>query len=115
VAEVWESIPTPAVLPVTDCERMWMTADEAVKLLTDALAWPSGRYALKPRKALPMTAVCANKYPDRIQRDVPLRRGDRPVERLVAEYETVAQWQPGIVRIFHPADQPVNVPLEATT
>ncbi|HWT24540.1 MAG TPA: polysaccharide biosynthesis protein [Solirubrobacteraceae bacterium] len=104
VVEQWAQLPEHAPVPVTDCYRMWMTRREAARLLLAATAWPSGRYALDLPGPEPVFAMAARLHPGRPTVRVPLRRGDRRVERLVAESEIAEPWVPGVIRIEHPAD-----------
>jgi hypothetical protein len=90
---------------------MWINPTQAVQLLTGALRWPTGRYAPNIDDAVNMVDVAHAKYPGRPVSVIPPRRGDRPVERLVAEYEWAEPWMAGSVRIFHPADARVRAPL----
>jgi UDP-N-acetylglucosamine 4,6-dehydratase len=106
VAETWERIPADQPIPVTDCARLWMRPDEAAGLLVDALTWPSGRYAPNRGSASWMNDTAAVTHPRRERVTIPPRRGDRPVERLIAEYETARPWRDGVIRIEHPADLP---------
>lgn len=109
VAETWCQLPDSDPLPVVDeCSRMWMTPMDAVTILTLALQWPAGRYAPAVEPARTMREVAEVIDPGRAIRSIPPRRGDRPVERLVAEYEWSNSWCPGVIKIEHPAD--VDVP-----
>jgi len=85
VTDIWDELDGP--LPVTDCERMFVSPDEAVTALVEVASLPAGRYGMvAPLRH--MREVAAELYPGRQQVPVPLRRGDRPVERLLGEYET---------------------------
>lgn len=105
VVDLWRQLPPDAPLPVTDCERMWMTAQDAASMFVDALGWPTGRYGPR-RQATAVSELAEHLYPGRPRVTIPLRRGDRPVERLVAEYETFSAHAAGVLRIVHPADLP---------
>lgn len=85
VLPIWEGIEGP--LPVTDCKRMWISEKRAVGLFRHALFLGSGRYAPNVPAPSPVAEVAREHYPGRSLVSVPLRRGDRPVERLVGEYE----------------------------
>lgn len=89
VTEIWDAIPADDPLPVTDCERMFMTPAWAADLLVlAATKLPPGRYG--PLAELRhMRDVAAELHPGREQQPVPLRRGDRPIERLSGEYERI--------------------------
>lgn len=108
VARTWREVPAEEPLPVSvECQRMWITAATAVMLLISALDWPSGRYA-PMSKPVPMMDTANTVYPDRPISVIPPRRGDRPLERVVAEYEWAEKFADGVMRIRHPAD--VGVP-----
>jgi hypothetical protein len=49
-------------------------------------------------------SVATRLFPGRRLRSIPLRRGDRPVERVVAEYESLEPFADGVLRIRHPFD-----------
>lgn len=106
VIDIWRQIPHPDPIPVMDCERIWMHGEVAAKLFVAALAYPTGRYAPKVGPARHMNQIARSIHPQRKTVDAPLRRGDRPVERLVAEYERAEPYAQNVVRIIHPADLP---------
>lgn len=85
VLDIWDQTEGP--LPVTDCKRMWIGADLAASLFVLALDLEPGRYAPVVAGASSVASLASTYFPDREQDLVPLRRGDRPVERLVGEYE----------------------------
>lgn len=99
VLELWADVPENEPLPVTQCERMWMTAEQAAWLFVRALKLPSGRYAPDAGEPVPVWTTAAKHFPGRHLLPMPLRRGDRPVERLVAEYERSGLLEPGVVQI----------------
>ena len=98
VLEIWDQTEGP--IPVTDCKRMWIGASRAASLFVRALTLEPGRYA--PLVGPPTTvASLAESYaPEREYEPVPLRRGDRPVERLVGEYETETTVDSEFIRIY---------------
>lgn len=103
VAQIWEDTEGP--LTVTPCYRMWMTEDEAVRLMVAALGWESGRYCLDVPEPEPVVEMLRRLHPERAYRfDLP-RRGDRLRERLVGEYEWTFPMANGVRRISHPADK----------
>jgi FlaA1/EpsC-like NDP-sugar epimerase len=104
VLDTWSQLPADAPLPVTDCERHWITDSVAAAILVAALHWPAGRYAPDCPPAIPMRQLADRTHPGRGLKPIPLRRGDRPTERLVGEYETSSPHQPGVIQIHHPAD-----------
>lgn len=114
VAEIWKQIPESDPLPVvSDCKRMWMTPKDAVLLLTKALAWPTGRYSPDVSEPTSMIDTAHRVYPGRALCILPPRRGDRPTERLVGEYEWREPWRDGAQRICHPADSLHREPATA--
>lgn len=107
VVDLWSRVPAGEPLPVADCDRMWITPALAARLFVDALSWPAGRYAPDAGHASPVADIARSIHPGRGITLIPPRRGDRPVERLVAEYERAESWRDGVLRIHHPADLPV--------
>ena len=110
VAEMWAETPLEVPLTVMPCDRMWMSAQEAVSLLVAVMGYPSGRYGPDVPEALPVARMARRLYPNREHRWEPVRRGDRVRERLIAESEVAEPWAPGVVRISHPADLDVKNP-----
>lgn len=102
VTEIWDEVPEGEPLPVTDCTRLFITPDQAAAALMDALDAPSGRYRPKGTKAMHMLDLAEELYPGRPTVKVPLRRGDRPAERLTNEYERLGPGPDGssLVRIY---------------
>jgi FlaA1/EpsC-like NDP-sugar epimerase len=45
VTHIWDAVPSNQPIPVTECERMFISPDDAASLLVKALSLPSGRYA----------------------------------------------------------------------
>jgi FlaA1/EpsC-like NDP-sugar epimerase len=104
VTEIWNNTPVNESLPVCDATRLFIDKEQAMALLIGALTWPSGRYGPGVTRVQHMDDVAASLWPDRPLRRVPLRRGDRRHERLVAQCEQVHTWQPGVLRIVGPHD-----------
>jgi FlaA1/EpsC-like NDP-sugar epimerase len=89
VTEIWDALPRKASLPVTDTERMYITPDQAARLLVDALGFEPGRYAPTDFERLTTVELAGRLHPGRRTHWIPLRRGDRPVERLTNQYEVL--------------------------
>jgi FlaA1/EpsC-like NDP-sugar epimerase len=89
VFRLWESLPASEPLPVTDCWRYFTPMDEAVELLLQAPALPTGRYCVPPSGPEWMPDVAARLYPGRERLMVPRRRGDREREPAYAASETI--------------------------
>jgi FlaA1/EpsC-like NDP-sugar epimerase len=92
VVQLWERDNGP--LPVTDCVRMWIRPEDAARALVGALGLPGGRYAPAPRlyETMHVATLADWLFPGRETVPVPLRRGDRPVERLTNDYERTEPW-----------------------
>jgi FlaA1/EpsC-like NDP-sugar epimerase len=89
VTEVWDAVPEGEPIPVTNCDRMFMDPDHAARLLVGALDRPSGRYGPNGVVSVHMDVMARRLHPNRKKIRVPLRNGDRPVERLSNEYERI--------------------------
>jgi FlaA1/EpsC-like NDP-sugar epimerase len=97
VTAIWDDIEGP--LPVTDTERYFISPEQAVSAFLDVLELPPGRYAPRLDSRRHMDDVAAELYPGRPTYRCPLRRGDRPVERLLNDYETATPVSDSLVRI----------------
>jgi UDP-N-acetylglucosamine 4,6-dehydratase len=110
VTEIWDAVPESEPLPVCDASRLFMDADVAARLFVEALDWPTGRYASLRFRERHMLAIASELHGPRPTVHVPLRRGDRRHERLLAECERPQVWQPGVLRITGQHD-PVTEPV----
>lgn len=102
VLDIWRGLPDDVPLPVTECQRMWMDDYVAAQLLVGALDLEPGRYCPARhvyRWASP-AQIADDHFPGRPVRAVPLRRGDRRVERLVNEDERFGPAPAGFARIL---------------
>jgi FlaA1/EpsC-like NDP-sugar epimerase len=93
VFRLWENIPAPEPIPVTPCERYFITRDQAVKLLQRAVSLPSGRYAANPGSRYSMEQMAHKFYPRRPIEYIPARRGDRLQEPLCGRHETAEAFE----------------------
>jgi FlaA1/EpsC-like NDP-sugar epimerase len=104
VLAIWNAIPPTEPLPVTLSTRFWLTSAEACEALVCAAAALPGRYT--PNVELrggSVSALADRAFPDRPQRLVPRRRGDRPIERLLGSGESFEDaGVPGLLRIRDP-------------
>lgn len=107
VTHIWDAVPKDQPLPVTDCIRMFIQPDEAAALLVKAIDLPSGRYAPQTVKVLDVDRLAQRTHPNRATVRVPLRFGDRPVERLTNEYEQAIPYM-GVTRIVDCWEQDVE-------
>jgi FlaA1/EpsC-like NDP-sugar epimerase len=105
VFEIWKALPESDPIPVTICERYFVSLNEALSLLLWAAVLSPGRYAIAPGPPRDMISVASALYPDRVQVRMPRRRGDRMDEPLHAASETLhTTIVPNIVRIESPHD-----------
>ena len=105
VFEIWKALPDSDSIPVTMCERYFVSLNEALALLLWAAVLVPGRYAVAPGPPRDMFSVARALYPDRVRVGMPRRRGDRMDEPLHAVSETLHQTiVPNIVRIESPHD-----------
>ena len=105
VFEIWKALPKTDPIPVTMCDRYFVSLNEALALLLWAAVLSPGRYAIAPGSSRDMISVASALYPDRVQVRMPRRRGDRMDEPLHAASETLHPTiVPNIVRIESPHD-----------
>lgn len=103
VFETWRQ--TSGALPVTDCDRYFISLEEAVALLLWAAVLPSGRYVWDPGFRRSMEGVARQLYPSRALERMPRRRGDRRVEPLHAAHERLHETDvTGLWRVSSPHD-----------
>lgn len=99
VTEIWDRVPAGSPLPVCDATRLFMTADQAAELFVSALEWPTGRYGPRDARHLHIDELAAELHPGRETVRIPLRRGDRRHERLLADCEHDSAWSDRVVSI----------------
>lgn len=114
VADLWDRLPLGEPLPVTDTKRMFIDADQAAAMFVRALDLEPGRYGPNLPESLTLTQLAKRLYPARKQKRIELRRGDRPVERLLNDFEVSVPLDGELVRIYDRWER-VDVPrtLEA--
>lgn len=106
VFRIWEDLPEHALIPVTPCSRYFITLAEATSLILTAAALEPGRYCVNPgRRPRPMPTVAAALYPDRPQEFIPVRRGDRLNEPMLADEERATPVSGWMWRIDSPYDK----------
>lgn len=88
VFEIWANTPEPEPLRVMPCWRYFISLEQATDLMIAAAHLPSGRYSVYPGKPTYIPDLAAELYPDRSQKLVAPRRGDRLREPFTAECET---------------------------
>jgi FlaA1/EpsC-like NDP-sugar epimerase len=87
VTKIWKKLSRETAIPVTDCKRYFMFLEEAVNLLLFTASMKKGRYSYNRLKLVHMSDIAKKLYPGRKKKIIPLRFGDRPVEKLVGRYE----------------------------
>ena len=117
VTEIWGQIPPGDPLPVCDASRLFMSRETAGQLFIDAIGWPAGRYATTASTQMLMDEVAEKLYPGRATTRIPLRRGDRRCERLLAACEVSTPFGPDVIRIegLHDPDPTLRQALAETT
>lgn len=86
VFEIWNETKGP--LEVANCDRYFITSDEAVALLLHS-ATHSGRFVIDNVTPRNMHSVARRLHPNRDVIDIPPRRGDRTKEPLLGSSETI--------------------------
>jgi dTDP-glucose 4,6-dehydratase len=108
VFRTWEGLAEHESIPVTPAARYFITIREAVALVLWAAVLPPGRYIVNPgRRPRTMPSVAAALYPDRPQQFIPLRRGDRMAEPMLAVEERAMPVSAWLWRITSSHDAPV--------
>jgi FlaA1/EpsC-like NDP-sugar epimerase len=105
VFRLWERIPPSEPLPVTPCQRFFISMDQTVDLLVRVIGLPSGRYSVRPDGPFRMRDVAEELYPGRELSLIMPRRGDRDVEPLCAPTEQVTDISGGLIRITSVHDE----------
>ncbi len=98
VTKIWGDIKT-GPLPVTDCIRYFIQLDEAVDLLLACASQKIGRYSFYGLKKYKMIDIAKKIYPKRKIKIVPLRFGDRPIEKLVSNFEKSEKINKSLIKI----------------
>lgn len=99
VTEIWDAIPAGRPLPVCDASRLFMSLDQALSMIVGALDWPTGRYAPAQTSRRAMADLAYELHRGREIEMIPLRRGDRRRERLLAACERSSPFRDGVIRI----------------
>jgi FlaA1/EpsC-like NDP-sugar epimerase len=113
VTDIWDATPADQPIPVCVATRLFMSPEQAADLIVGALDWPSGRYGprdVKPRRVLD---VAMDLHPGRQTIHIPLRRGDRKHERLLAACEQSGPWDDQTVWIHGQHDPEPHTPAVA--
>lgn len=108
VIDIWNKLPRDEPLGCAPGLRHYITEEESVDLFLTALDLKKGIYSARPSLLeLISTNELAHRYsPSSETKSIPLRRGDRLVERLVGEYETCLDTdQDDLIQILGPWDE----------
>lgn len=104
VFETWWNLPEDAPIPVTACERYFISLDEALYLLIRTAGSVPGRYTIAPGERRRMVDIAMALYPDELIKPMARRRGDRACEPLCADHETIHPVEGFFVQIVSPHD-----------
>lgn len=111
VFDTWRHLPDGEPIQVAgECVRMFMTRREACSLILRAAQLDPGRYALRPKREIPMYEIAhawSVKHNRRVAH-LPLRRGDRVRERLLARCEQDVPTDDPLVMRIRSAHDPVD-------
>lgn len=103
VFRIWESLATSEPIPVSPCERYFISLADAVALVLWTAVLEPGRYAIDPAPPQRIEDVAAALYPGRPQLRIAPRRGDRLHEPRHGRSEKATRTAVvGIVRITSP-------------
>lgn len=100
VTKIWKKDLNKNSIKVTNCKRYFIKLNEAVNLLLHTSEFDPGRYAVRNLKMINMKTVAKKIYPNKKIKMIPLRFGDRPVEKLVGKYEKKININSNIIKII---------------
>jgi len=90
VFEIWERVPKEnPIKVVSECERHFISVEEAVGLIIHTITAPQGRYVVNSNKRRNMGDIANTLYPDRKRENIPPRTGDRVCELFKSSSESV--------------------------
>lgn len=87
VFELWKSQKTIKV--VTECNRHFISLDEAAGLLLKCITLPTGRYLVNSPELRNMKDIAQICYPTKNKEIIPPRRGDRITEVFLSTNESI--------------------------
>jgi len=108
VFEIWDALPEDAPLNVVaECNRHFISVDEACGLIMFAMVNGSGRYIVNTPELRNMGDVAEALYPDRERIVIERRRGDRKDEIFLAtsERETIKLLDETVLNIIGDHDR----------
>jgi FlaA1/EpsC-like NDP-sugar epimerase len=111
VFEIWDNLPVEQPIKVVDeCNRYFISVDEACSLAMFAMVNGSGRYIVNTPNMRNMGDVAKVLYPDRKKNFIARRRGDRKNEIFLAtsENETRLLLKDSVLHIIGDHDRNVD-------
>lgn len=87
VFELWED--QDEIKVASECNRHFISLDEAVGLLMKCITFPTGRYLVNSPELRNMADIAQVCYPTRNKKIIPPRRGDRVTEVFLATNESI--------------------------
>ena len=111
VFEIWDNLPVEQPIKVVDeCNRYFISVDEACSLAMFAMVNGSGRYIVNTPNMRNMGDVAKVLYPDRKKNFIARRRGDRKNEIFLAtsENETKLLLNDSVINIIGDHDRNVD-------
>ena len=111
VFEIWDNLPVEQPIKVVDeCNRYFISVDEACSLAMFAMVNGSGRYIANTPNMRNMGDVAKVLYPDRKKNFIARRRGDRKNEIFLAtsENETKLLLNDSVINIIGDHDRNVD-------
>ena len=108
VFEIWNNVPTDEPIKVVDeCNRYFISVDEACSLAMFAMVNGSGRYIVNTPELRNMGEIANSLYSEREKNVISRRRGDRKNEIFLAtsENETVDLLNNSVIKIIGDHDR----------
>ncbi len=103
VFRIWEQVPEGMPLPVTDCQRYFISLKQALDLLIAVAKLPPGRYTIDPGPISQMIDE-AHKVSS-FTVPIPRRLGDRKVEPRLGDHEVIDYVLGGVEHVVAEHDQ----------
>jgi FlaA1/EpsC-like NDP-sugar epimerase len=107
VFDIWNRSTFKDSIDVTECYRYFISIDEGVNLVIKTIAESlndSVRLTVNPEKIHYMPDIANRIYPDKVKKVIPIRRGDRVQEPLLAFQEKIVKEIGSIRYVYNPHD-----------
>ena len=111
VFEIWDNLPVEQPIKVVDeCNRYFISVDEACSLAMFAMVNGSGRYIVNTPNFRNMGDIAIALYPEREKEFIARRRGDRKNEIFLAtsENQTELLLNDGVMKIYGDHDRQID-------